>query len=221
MTGPPRTSPTAMPVIYRSCRLVLKVFFRVYFRLRISGAGQVPAEGPVILASNHASYVDPPMVGVGVERMCNYLARENLFRFPVFGWWLREVGVVPVDRDGGSAAGLRTILGRLRQGAAILLFPEGTRTRDGQLQPARRGIGLMVVKSGAPVVPVHVSGSYDAWGRQYWLPRPHRVNIRFGALLRFEAQVAEAQTCSKERLKELYQEVSDQIMEAIASLRGA
>jgi 1-acyl-sn-glycerol-3-phosphate acyltransferase len=215
MTQLAPTPVTAMPPIYRWCRRALAILFRIYFRLRVSGAEHVPATGPVILACNHASYADPPMVGVGVQRMCNYLARADLFTFPVFGWWLREVGVVPVDRDGGSAAGLRTILSRLRLGSAILLFPEGTRTRDGQLQPARAGVGLMVIKSGAPVVPVRVVGSYTAWGRHLWLPRPRQVEVRFGPVLRFEPQVAEARDCSKERLKALYQEVSDAIMAAI------
>jgi 1-acyl-sn-glycerol-3-phosphate acyltransferase len=209
---------TAMPRIYRVCRWILALLFRVYFRLRIIGAEQVPAEGPVILASNHASFADPPMVGVGVPRMCNYLARADLFENRLFGWWLREVGVVPVDRDGGSAAGLRTILGRLRQGSAILLFPEGTRTTDGRLQAARSGVGLMVMKSGAPVVPVRLTGSFEAWGRRHLLPRPRLVKVFFGPVLRFEAQLAEARTCSKDRLKALYQEVSDQIMAAIAAL---
>ncbi len=218
MSGAPAQSATVMPPIYRVCRAILAFIFRVYFRLRVQDASHVPATGPVILAPNHASYADPPMIGVGVQRMCNYLARANLFENRLFGWWLREVGVVPVDRDGGSASGLRTILGRLREGSAILLFPEGTRTTDGRLQPARSGIGLMAIKSGAPVVPVRVRGSFEAWGRHRRVPLPRRIDIRFGPALRFEKHVAEAATCPKERLKEIYQEVSDEIMAAIAAL---
>jgi 1-acyl-sn-glycerol-3-phosphate acyltransferase len=219
MSGPEKHPAQAMPWLYRFCRVILLVLFRLYFRLRVTGTEQVPNHGSVILASNHASFVDPPLVGVGLKRMCNYMARATLFRNPLFGWWLREVGVVPVDRDGGSAAGLKTILGRLRQGSAVLLFPEGTRTSDGQLQPARSGIGLMALKSGAPVVPVRVLGSFEAWGRRRPLPRPHPVRLVFGTVLRFDRQCAEARTCSKQRLKELYQEVSDEIMSAIAALK--
>jgi 1-acyl-sn-glycerol-3-phosphate acyltransferase len=211
-------NPVSMPPFYRVCRWFLTAFFKVWFRLKSREAHHVPPEGPVILASNHASFADPPMVGAAVRRMVNYLARANLFDNPLFGWWLRNVGVVPVDRDGGTASGLRTILGRLKQGCAILLFPEGTRTSDGQLQPARSGIGLMVIKSGAPVVPVRIKGSFEAWGRQHRVPVPRRVEVRFGPMLRFDPQVAEAATCSKERLKQIYQEVSDQIMAAIAAL---
>jgi 1-acyl-sn-glycerol-3-phosphate acyltransferase len=218
MTGSPSHSPAGMPPLYRVCRAILTLVFRIYFRLRIAGAAEVPAEGPVILAANHASFLDPPMIGVGVTRMCHYLARASLFRFPGFGWWLRAVGVVPVERGGGGSAGLKTILGRLRLGNAILLFPEGTRTADGRFLAVQAGIGLMVLKSGAPVVPVRVMGSFEAWGRHHVWPRPRPVSIRFGPALRFEPQLAEAQTCPKERLKELYQEVAEKVMAAIGAL---
>ena len=131
--------------------------------------------------SNHASFIDPPLVGSGVKRGINYLARENLFRFPVMGWVLRQWQVVPVDRDGGGAAGLRAILDRLLAGGAIILFPEGTRTRDGKLQPARSGIGLTVIKSTAPVVPARVFGTFEAYGRHLGLPRPRRVAVKVRA----------------------------------------
>ena len=126
---------------------------------------------------------------------------------------------VPVDRDGGGAAGLRAILGRLLDGAGIILFPEGTRTRDGQFQPARSGVGLVVIKSTAPVVPVRVFGSYEAYGRHMSLPRPRKVVVKFGAPLDFAALRSEAKNCSKARLKEIYQQVASEIMTAIAGLQ--
>jgi 1-acyl-sn-glycerol-3-phosphate acyltransferase len=153
-----------------------------------------------------------------VRRGINYLARENLFRFPVMGWVLRQWQVVPVDRDGGGAAGLRAILDRLLLGGAIILFPEGTRTRDGKLQPARSGIGLTVIKSTAPVVPVRVFGTFEAYGRHLRLPRPRRVAVKYGQPMRFEQLRAEAKVCSKPRLKEIYQQVANEIMAAIARL---
>ncbi len=178
----------------------------------------VPLTGPVILASNHASILDPPLVGAGVRREINYLGRESLFRFPVVGWLLRNVNTVPVDREGGGAAGLKAILVRLLDGGAIILFPEGTRTRDGNLQPARSGIGLTVIKSTAPVVPVRVFGTFKAYGRQMRFPRPRRVAVKYGQPMRFEALRAEAKTCSKPRLKEIYQQIADETMAAIAQL---
>jgi 1-acyl-sn-glycerol-3-phosphate acyltransferase len=125
---------------------------------------------------------------------------------------------VPVDRDGGGAKGLKIILNRLLAGDGIALFPEGTRTRDGQLQPARSGIGLTVIKSTAPVVPVRVFGAFEAYGRHLKFPRPRRIILKYGRPLNFEKLRAEAKTCDKARLKEIYQQVADEIMAAIAKL---
>ncbi len=197
---------------------LFRTLFALYFRCRYFGAGRVPKTGPVILAANHASVLDPPLVGTGLKRGVNYLARDTLFRFPGFGALLRSWKVVPVDRDGAGAAGLRAILDRLQRGGAILLFPEGTRTRDGRLQPARSGIGLTVIKSAAPVVPVRVFGSFEAYGRAARFPKPHRLTVKFGEPLIFEKLRAEAKTCSRTRLKEIYQQVADEIMAAIARL---
>jgi 1-acyl-sn-glycerol-3-phosphate acyltransferase len=109
-------------------------------------------------------------------------------------------------------------LDRLLLGGAIILFPEGTRTRDGKLQPARSGIGLTVIKSTAPVVPVRVFGTFEAYGRHLRLPRPRQVAVKYGQPMRFEQLRAEAKVCSKPRLKQIYQQVADEIMTVIAEL---
>src|SRR5438445_8066212 len=192
--------------------------YAVYFRWRVFNPERVPLKGPVILASNHASYLDPMLIGAALHRGINYLAREDLFRFPILGWILRYWQAVPVNREGSGAKGLRAILDRLLAGGAIILFPEGTRTHDGKLQPARSGIGLTVIKSSAPVVPVRVFGTYEAYNRYLRVPRPRRVEVKFGQPMLFEQLRAEAKTCSKERLKQIYQEVADQIMAAISKL---
>jgi 1-acyl-sn-glycerol-3-phosphate acyltransferase len=179
---------------------------------------RVPLTGPVILAANHASFIDPPLVGAGITRDINYLARESLFRFPGIGALLRSWNSVPVDREGGGAAGLKAILDRLLAGGAIILFPEGTRTRDGKLQPARSGIGLTVIKSDAPVVPVRVFGTYEAYGRHLKLPRPRPIAVKYGRPMNFEKLRAEAKVCSKRWLKEIYRQIADEIMDAIARL---
>jgi 1-acyl-sn-glycerol-3-phosphate acyltransferase len=196
-----------------------RCLFATWFRWRVFNAERVPLSGPVILAANHASFLDPPLVGSGLHRDINYLARKTLFRYPVLGSILRSVNAVPVDRDGGGAAGLRAIMDRLEAGGAIILFPEGTRTRDGQLQPARSGVGLTVIKSTAPVVPVRVFGTYDAMGRHRGFPRPVSVAVKYGKPMDFTTLRKEAQNCSKPRLKEIYQQVADQIMAAIAALQ--
>lgn len=207
-----------MNLSYRIGWNLFRFFYATYFRWRVIGAKNVPLEGGVILASNHASYLDPPLVGSGLKRDINYLARESLFRFPIMGSVLRSWNAVPVDRDGAGAKGLKIILDRLLEGNGIILFPEGTRSKDGNLMPARSGIGLTVIKSTAPVVPVRVFGTYEAYGRHHKFPRPHRVTVKYGKPMNFEALRAEAKTCDKARLKEIYQQVADEIMAAIARL---
>ena len=207
-----------MNLSYRLAWIVFRALFATYFRWRVFGAENVPQSGGVILASNHASFLDPPLVGAGLNRSINFLARESLFRFPGMAAVLRSWSVVPVDRDGGGARGLKKILDRLLAGGGIILFPEGTRTKDGKLQPARSGIGLTVIKSNAPVVPVRVFGTFEAYGRHMKFPRPHRVILKYDRALDFEKLRAEAKTCDKARLKEIYQQVADEIMAAIARL---
>ncbi|EEF58781.1 lysophospholipid acyltransferase family protein [Pedosphaera parvula] len=197
-----------------------RTLFATYFRWRVYNPEHVPLKGAVILASNHASFLDPPLVGSGVKRDINYLARKSLFRYPGVGWILRTVNAVPVDREGGGAAGLKAIMDRLHNGGAIILFPEGTRSTDGNFLPARSGIGLTVIKSDAPVVPVRVFGTYDAWGRHVKIPKPRHVAIKYGTPMHFEQLRAEARTCTKERLKQIYQQVADEIMDAIARLEA-
>src|SRR5476651_1727457 len=197
---------------------LFRLMYATYFHWRVFNAERVPLKDGVILASNHASFLDPPLVGSALHRPINYLARASLFRYPGVGWLLRNWNSVPVDRDGGGAAGLKAILERLLAGGAIILFPEGTRTTDGQLQKARSGIGLTVIKSDAVVIPVRVFGTFEAYGKNHKFPRPKKVFVKYGEPMRFEKLRAEAKNCSKPRLKEIYQEVADEIMAAIAKL---
>src|SRR5690242_774878 len=209
-----------MNLSYRLGWTFFRLWYATYFRWRVFNPERVPETGAVILASNHASFLDPPLVGAGLKRGINYLARESLFRFPGVGALLRSWSAVPVDRDGGGAAGLKAILDRLLAGGGIILFPEGTRTKDGRLQPARSGIGLVVIKSGAPVIPVRVFGTFEAYGRQVKFPRPKRIAVKYGQPMNFEKLRAEAKGCSKARLKEIYREIADEIMAAIGKLEA-
>ncbi|MGA2540822.1 MAG: lysophospholipid acyltransferase family protein [Verrucomicrobiota bacterium] len=195
-----------------------RALFRFYFGWRVCNPERVPESGPVILACNHASFLDPPLAGAGLKRPISYLARASLFGVPVLAAILRSWEVVPVDRDGGTGGGFKAILERLEGGRAILLFPEGTRTLDGRLQPARSGIGLAVIKSAAPVVPVRVFGTFEAYGKHRSWPRPRQLTVKYGRPMDFAALRAEAQTCAKPRVKQIYQEAADAIMAAIARL---
>ena len=202
---------------YRVAWCFFRAVFATYFRYQVFHAERVPRAGGVILASNHASFIDPPLVSAGLPRMVINFGRSSLFKLPVVGSVLRSWKAVPVDREGGGA-GLKAILDRLLDGGVILVFPEGTRTTDGKLRPAKSGIGLTVIKSNAPVVPVRVFGTFEAYGRQMKFPRPHHVAVKYGVPLDFKALREEAETCAKPRVKEIYQQVADEIMAAIAAL---
>ncbi len=195
-----------------------RLAFFTYFGWKSAGWENVPRHGPVILAANHASFADPPLVGAACSRPISYFGRESLFSNPVVAWVLRGVGAVPIDRDGTSGKGIKTIIDRLKADDGIILFPEGTRTRDGKIQEARAGVGMVVLKSGAPVVPARVFGTFEAFGRHHRFPRPRPVAVRLGAPMRFDAEIAEAAEAPRPRVKELYQKVADDIMAAIQRL---
>ncbi len=197
-------------------------FFRIYtglyHRRQVFNEERVPRTGGVILASNHLSYIDPPLVGCSTRRIIHYLTRASAFKSSIGGAILRSWNSIPVDRDGGSAKGFRTILERLREGRAIMMFPEGTRSPDGIQQPCRPGIGLMIAKSDAPVIPVRVFGTYEAYGRHHAIPRPRRVQVKFGEALDFKELRAEASECNPDRRREVYDEISTELMSTIAAL---
>jgi 1-acyl-sn-glycerol-3-phosphate acyltransferase len=207
-----------MTLTYRLSWLAFRGFARIWFRSVIANPERVPLTGPVILASNHASFADPPLVGSSLPREISYLARDTLFHKPLLGWYIRQLNAVPVNREGGGGPGLKAILDRLNSGGGIVLFPEGTRTPDGNLLPAKSGIGLIVAKSTAPVVPVRLGGTYEAWGRHRAWPKLGRVRIQFGEPMHFEALRAELKTAEKARVKAIYQEIADQIMARIATV---
>ena len=197
-------------------------FFRIYtgmyHRRQVFNEERVPRTGGVILASNHLSYIDPPLVGCSTRRIIHYLARASAFKGSIGGTILRSWNSIPVDRDGGSAKGLRTILDRLKEGRAIMMFPEGTRSPDGTQQPARPGIGLMIAKSDTPVIPVRVFGTYEAYGRHHAIPRPRRVQVKFGKALKFKELRAKAAECNPDRRREVYDKISAELMATIALL---
>ncbi len=207
-----------MNFIYRIGWTCFRLVYATYFRWRVLKPERVPESGAVLLASNHASFLDPPLVGSGLKRECTFLARDTLFRYRFSRWLLTRWQAVPIDREGGGAAGMKRIIEALGRGRAVILFPEGTRTRDGKLQPVRSGVGLIVARTEAPVVPVRVWGTFEAYGRHVRVPKPKRVTIKYGHPLHFTELRTEARSASKERLKQIYQQIADEIMAAIAAL---
>jgi 1-acyl-sn-glycerol-3-phosphate acyltransferase len=198
-------------VLYGILKPIAVALMRGGFRLRVSGREHVPATGPAILVSNHVSVLDPPFIGGAAPRELYFLAKEELFAVPLFGRFIHALNARPVRRDGADGRALKSALKLLGENRAILLFPEGTRGVEGRLGEGKPGAGMLAVLSGAPVVPVCVSGTARALPPGRALPRLARVSVAFGPPLVFKA-------VGDERRKERYREATEEMMRAIAQL---
>jgi 1-acyl-sn-glycerol-3-phosphate acyltransferase len=191
---------------YTLCNLVGKVAFD----FKVYGRENLIEDGAAILASNHQSYLDPPCIGMACRNDIYYLARNTLYQRPLIGPLLKRLNTVPVDRDRGDVSSIKTIIRLLRSGHRVIIFPEGTRSSDGQLQPARAGLGMIIAKTLAPVVPVRVFGSFEALPRVGGLKfRP--VSVVVGKPMRFSEDALKGD-------RDVYQKLSNQVMEKIAGL---
>ena len=151
-----------------------KAIAKTFFNYRVIGAENMIGEGPCIIAANHCSYLDPPLVGVACKRAIHYLARKSLLDVPILGSILPELNVIPVDQKNADRSALMGAIRVVKNGGAVLIFPEGSRSPDGQLQPPQPGIGMIAAKTGAPIVPVRIFGSFEA------LPKSRRRISCFG-----------------------------------------
>jgi len=212
----PRTDKMISPVWYRATCKILGIGLKICNRMEVHGLQNVPETGGLIIASNHTSYLDPPAVGSSTrrKRMTHFMARDTLFKHPVLGLILRKSGVIPLDRDRGDLKAMKTAIQLLKNGAAVALFPEGTRSVDGTLQPPKPGIGFLVAKGQAPVLPVYVHGSYEAWSKYSGGLKRKPINVLFGRLITQE----EIQRLGSGR--EAYSQIGELIMKRIADLKA-
>jgi 1-acyl-sn-glycerol-3-phosphate acyltransferase len=170
-------------VLCAAVRLFMQPFFHVYFRMRRTGMEHIPKTGPVILAANHRSFLDPFVIGMLTRRPVYYVAKRELFENPLQAWFLNRLGAFPVERGEGDQQSMSTARAILARGDCLVIFPEGTRIRGGPLQPPKRGVGRLALETGAPIVPVAVLGTDRV--RRGPLIKPCRVRVRCGAPLRF------------------------------------
>ncbi len=208
-----RHSQGEMNPLYGFCHYVITVIYDMFFRGDVAGLENVPKHGPFLVASNHASHLDPPIVGCHIPRQMAFFARKTLWNGKYATWWLDGVGAIPVDRDGSDVSAIKNVLRTLQAGDAITLFPEGTRSPDGTLQPAKSGVGMIACRSRAPVLPARIFNSHVAFGRDGRLRPGTRVSVVYGRVLQ------PADYDDPKAGKERYQLASEKIMAAIAALR--
>jgi 1-acyl-sn-glycerol-3-phosphate acyltransferase len=200
-----------MKPIYRAGHIGCSLLAHTLFSLRVIGRENLINDGPAIIAANHQSYLDPPLIGVASPSELHYLARNTLFNNPAVGWILTHVNAIPVDRDRGDVGAFRAVLKLLKEGHRTVIFPEGTRTLTGQIQKARPGIGMIVAKTLVPVIPARIFGSFEAWPKNGKL-KPHPITVVIGTPIRFATE----DVASGER--EIYQKISERILGEIAKL---
>jgi 1-acyl-sn-glycerol-3-phosphate acyltransferase len=193
---------------YNLSRLLAQLFFG----FRILHRERMIQTGPVILASNHQSFFDPPLAGNACNRAIFFLAKKSLMDVPILGWLLPKLNVIPVNLEGDRSA-LKALIRILGAGECALVFPEGTRTPDGSLQPAQPGVGLVIAKTRAPVVPMRIFGAYDAWPIHGKIHLWRKITIVVGEPIHF----SDADLVGDGR--DLYTRLSQRVMDAIAALQ--
>ena len=199
-------------IFYGFLQILIYGLGRLFFRFQTTGRNYVPRRGGLLIAANHTSYLDIPFLGCALPRQVAFLGRQDLFPSPVINGLLRWLGWIPIRHDRLDRAGIAKAMDLIKSGNAVVIYPEGTRSRDGRLQPGKPGIGVIVAKTGCPVVPVYIGGTHAALPVGASWPRLHPVHVVIGKPVGFSA---ESHQYSR---KEFYQYVSRAVMGCIAEL---
>lgn len=202
-----------MTIVYNIFYNLAKLLARMMFSMRVIHQERMVESGPLLIAVNHSSFFDPPLAGICSKRGVYYLARKTLLKWPFFGPLFPAMNVIPVERDGNDMSALREVIKKVKDGNAVLLFPEGTRSVDGNLQPARAGIGLVIAKTGAPVLPMRIFGAYEAFPKNARRFQLSQITVVIGEPIYFsEEEISHTS-------RETYQVLSNRVMEAIGALK--
>ena len=204
-----------MRAYYSACRSLARALLGVLTGCTVRGLEFLPRSGGMVVAANHISFWDPPLIGSVITREIHFLAKEELFATPVLGPLIRSVNAIPIRRGAADLKGLTRAIEALKLGGAVLLFPEGSRMRDGELHPARPGVGLMAVNADVPIVPCYISGSNPTAA---WLTRKERARIDFGSPRDWRDLAGRDTDLTPGR--DLYQRIGAAVMTEIARLRG-
>ena len=204
------------PPLYRLLRMGCRPLLKWLFDLRVTGVEHLPASGPFILAANHHNYVDGVVLGVALSRPIAFLVMPRVFRAsPLHPAFHRRVGSIPVNLERPDPGAIKRVLRRLENGRVVGIFPEGPFSREGRLVPGQPGVAMIALRSGMPVVPAAIEGTYEALaGRRFYVPRRHPLSVRFGPPMHF-GRARHRRVTRAER-----EELTRRIMSEIAALLG-
>ena len=166
--------------LYKSLRVLCRVVSSTLFDIKVYGAEHVPTDGGVLLLSNHQSYLDPVAVAVQLRRPVSFLAKSELFKPWGFRWLIRQLNAFPIRQGAGDVGAVRETIAKLKEGHVLTVFPEGSRTPDGDLMPLQNGFALVVRRADVPIIPVAIDGAFQSWPRAAVLPHPHPIRVKFG-----------------------------------------
>lgn len=200
-------------LVYAVIHATLGFLFKILFGFKVNGRKNVPPRGGVIVAANHSSFLDPPVLGTALPRQAYYMARHDLFSFPIWGKFLRFVNAFPVHRDGVDRRAIKKAIEYLRHGKALILFPEGTRSLTGKLLPPLPGVGMIAWEGRAVIVPAYIKGSNKAFPPQARCIKFKKVEVTFGKPFSPKDMVS-----SRLPHREIYDKISQYIMAEIAKL---
>ncbi len=202
-------------MIYTITVGILFVLLKLFFRFRMIGTENIPFKGAFLLASNHSSYLDPPILASSCYdyargRRLNFLAKDELFRSKLFGWYIGKLGAFPIKRSFGDIGAIRESIRRIREGKPLVVFPEGERSPDGSIQQAFPGVALLATKTKIPIIPAYIDGAEEVLSVKNKRFKPHRIAVKFGKPLYFHNKGPQA-----------YAEATEKIMSAIKELKDS
>lgn len=177
--------------LWKNLQVIARIGTTLLFDFKTYGHENVPETGGVLLAANHQSYLDPVLVSVHLHRPVSFLAKSDLFENPYFGWLIRSLHAFPVRLGEGDVGAVREIIRRLNEGHVLNMYPEGSRTETGEIAPLEKGIALVIRKSGVPVVPVAIDGSFEAWPKGKKIFHPHPIRVKYGKPINFDGKKGE------------------------------
>ncbi|PIE32765.1 1-acyl-sn-glycerol-3-phosphate acyltransferase [candidate division KSB3 bacterium] len=203
-------------MLYKISQFFVRIFVTLYFRLKVEGLESVPKQGPYLIVANHASFLDPILIGAVVPRIIHYITYAFFYYHRAIHWYCKRVFCIPIKKEGNDIATFKKALRLLRQGELVGIFPEGARSHTGKLAQAQPGVALIALKAGVPIIPVGIRGTYEAFPTGARFPKPSPVTLTFGEPFSLDEFLASGQKPSGE----VQVKAAERIMEKIAELCG-